>query len=250
MAGKRPLFYSSGGSEEFGVNLNVYACNGSLLAVDCGLGFADERFPGIDLLLPEPDLLETYQNLLEGMIITHAHEDHIGAVAYLWERFECPLYCSPFTANVLRKKLNDMGLKHAKITTVDPYDVLELDEFRVSFVPVSHSVPDACALFIDTAYGEVMHSGDWNLDPTPVLGYKTEADAFKEAGQRSILAYIGDSTNSNVAGYSGSEKAVEEGLEKEFAGCNGRIAITVFSSNISRIQSIAARRKKMAAMLG
>lgn len=242
--GKGLYFIPLGGSEEFGVNLNLYACNGSLLAVDCGLGFADERFPGIDLLLPDPYLLESYQNLIEGLIITHAHEDHIGAVAYLWERFECQLYASPFTANVLRKKLDEMGLKHAKIDIIQPHDTLELEEFRVTFLPVSHSVPDACALVIDTAYGEVMHSGDWNLDPSPVLGFKTEAETFQELGKRDILAYIGDSTNANVAGYSGSERDVEKGLEAEFAKCEGRIAITIFSSNISRIQSIARAAQK------
>lgn len=238
------FFIPLGGSEEFGVNLNLYVCDGRLLAVDCGIGFADERFPGIDLLLPDPQILEDNRDALAGMIITHAHEDHLGAVAYLWERFECPLYCTPFTASLLQVKLDEAGLKHARITIIEPRDTLELEEFHVRFLPVSHSVPDSCALLISTPYGQVLHSGDWNLDPAPVLGHKTEAKTFKAAGKNGVLAYVGDSTNSAVEGMSGSEGDVEQGLAKEFENCKGRIAVTVFSSNIGRIQSIAKAAQK------
>lgn len=232
-------FLPLGGSEEFGVNLNVYMANGDMLAVDCGIGFADERFPGIDLLLPDPEFLEQYQDDLKGMIITHAHEDHIGAVAHLWERFRCPLYATDFTAAVLRKKLEERGLRKVRIETLSYNESVELGAFEVTPLAVSHSVPQSVSLLMHTEYGNVLHSGDWNLDPCPVLGNGTDEDAFKAAGQDGILAYIGDSTNAEVNGFSGSESDVAKGLEEEFRQCNGKIAITTFSSNIGRVLSIA-----------
>lgn len=232
-------FIPLGGSEQFGVNLNVYACNGKLLAVDCGLGFADERHPGVDLLLPDPALLEDNQDKLEGLIITHAHEDHIGAVAYLWERLQCPIYCTPFTAAVLQEKLNDAGVKRARPVIIKPKLSFSTGTFNITPLPVSHSVPDTCALLIETAHGRVLHSGDWNLDPEPVAGYKTDESVFREAGKKGILAYVGDSTNAQVPGRAGSESLVEQGLAEEFKNCPGKIAVTVFSSNIGRVISIA-----------
>lgn len=232
-------FVPLGGSEEFGCNLNLYVCNDEFLAIDCGVGFADERFPGIDLLLPDPALLDFYKNNLKGMIITHAHEDHIGAVAYLWERLECPLYATKFTAAVLRRKLEENGLDGVPIKVIEPDDNVQIGAFDVKFLPVSHSVPESCALFIKTPLGNVVHSGDWNLDPAPVIGFKTEETRFKSVGDAGVLAYIGDSTNAQVDGYSGSESDVAKGLAKEFQECHGKIAVTIFASNIGRLISIA-----------
>jgi len=231
-------FIPLGGSEQFGVNLNVYLSRGQMLAVDCGIGFADEKFPGIDLLLPDTSFLEDNRDALQGIVITHAHEDHIGALAYVWDRFRCPVYCSPFTARVLRKKLEEQNLRKVKIHIITPGDCVDIGSFGVTFVPVSHSVPDTCSLIIDTQDGRVVHSGDWNLDPNPVLGAPTDGDAFKEAGDAGVLAYIGDSTNAEVNGYSGSEADVAIGLEAEFRKCDGKIAVTTFSSNIGRVISI------------
>lgn len=233
------FFVPLGGSEEFGANLNLYICDGDFLAIDCGLGFADERYPGIDLLLPDPKVLEENKDRLKGMIITHAHEDHIGAVAYLWERFECPLYATPFTAAVLRKKLEQQGLSGVPIHIVETGSGVKIGKFEVDFLPVSHSVPDGCSLAITTSYGVVVHSGDWNLDPCPVVGKNTDEKAFKSVGAKGVLAYIGDSTNAQVDGRAGSESEVEAGLAAEFESCKGRIAITIFSSNIGRLVSIA-----------
>ncbi len=238
------FFIPLGGSEQFGVNLNVYICDGRLLAVDCGMGFADENFPGIDLLLPDPAFLEENREELEGLIITHAHEDHIGAVAHLWPRFECPIYCTPFTAAVLEKKLEEAKIRHAEVNIIEPFDQIKTGPFSVQPLPVSHSVPDACALLIETRYGRVVHSGDWNLDPNPVVGYRSEAKTFKEAAKKGILAYIGDSTNANVDGRSGSERDVEKGLAEEFKNCPGRIFVTTFSSNVGRLISIARAAQK------
>lgn len=232
-------FVPLGGSEQFGVNLNVYISGGQFLAVDCGLGFADERFPGIDLLLPDPAFLEENKDRLQGLIITHAHEDHIGAAAYLWRRLECPIYASKFTVAVLREKLQEQNLRDVPVHIVEAMEVVTIGNFKVQFMPVAHSVPDTRALLIETRQGNVLHSGDWNLDPYPVIGSPTDAKAFQAAGKKGILAYIGDSTNAAVPGRSGSESDVEKGLESEFKKCKGKIAVTIFSSNIGRVVSIS-----------
>ncbi len=234
-------FIPLGGSEEFGINLNVYAYKDKLLAVDCGLGFADKRFPGIDLLLPDPQFLEDNMDRLEGLIITHAHEDHIGAVAHLWPRLRCPVFCSPFTGAVLNHKLKEAGLtRDVNVQILRPdKNGKKLGPFKVQAINVAHSVPDTRALVIETELGRVVHSGDWNLDPKPVIGKPTDAEAFKEAGEQGVLAYIGDSTNSGVPGRAGSESDVEEAFKKLFPDCKGRIAVTMFASNVGRLRSVA-----------
>ncbi len=237
MSEKGLYFIPLGGSEQFGVNLNVYECDGELLAVDCGIGFADERFPGIDLLLPDPAYLEERRKKLKGLIITHAHEDHVGAVAYLWKRLKCPIYTGEFTAAVLREKFKEENIK-AKITVVEGNKAVNIGGFDVQFVPVAHSVPNTMSLIIETSYGRVIHSGDWNLDPDPIVGRPTDPRPFQAAGEKGVLAYIGDSTNAGVKGRAGSESEVETGLAEEFKACKGKIAVTVFSSNIGRVISI------------
>lgn len=232
-------FVPLGGSEEFGANLNLYVCNGEYLAIDCGIGFADERYPGIDLLLPDPWLLEENKDKLNGIVITHAHEDHIGALAYLWDRFQCPIYTTKFTASVLRRKFEQEGIDDAKIIIVGLNEKTDVGTFGLTFVPVSHSVPDSVSVFIETPHGNIMHSGDWNLDLAPVVGMKTEEKTFRALGDKNVLAYVGDSTNSQVDGYSGSEADVELGLAEEFKNCPKKIAVTTFSSNIGRVISIA-----------
>ncbi|MFK7839170.1 MAG: ribonuclease J, partial [Bdellovibrionales bacterium] len=237
--GRDFYFLPLGGSEQFGVNLNVYINDGDMLAIDCGIGFADERFPGIDLLLPDPTFLEEHQDDLKGMIITHAHEDHIGAVAHLWERFKCPLYGTQFTLAVLKRKLKEKGLKNVELNVIEPNKVISIGAFEVHPVHVSHSVPQSVSVFIKTKHGNVMHSGDWNLDPSPAIGNATDQAYIGDLAKDGVLAYIGDSTNAEVNGFSGSESDVAIGLEKEFRECERKIAITTFSSNIGRIHSIA-----------
>ncbi|MCB1532407.1 MAG: ribonuclease J [Alphaproteobacteria bacterium] len=237
-------FVPLGGSEQFGVNLNAYIYDNQILLVDCGIGFADERFPGIDLLLPDPAFLKERKEDIVGLIVTHAHEDHVGAVAYLWERFGCPIYTGEFTAAVLEHKFRDEGLKNVPVKAVDPQARVNIGPFDVQFVSVAHSVPNSFSLIIDTPQGRIVHSGDWNLDPKPVLGAPTDEKTFKDAGAQGVLAYIGDSTNAEVPGRAGSESDVEKGLEKEFKNCTGRIAVTIFSSNIGRVKSIVRAAKK------
>jgi len=246
MSDKKGLYFIPlGGSEQFGANLNVYNCDGEILAIDCGLGFADERFPGIDLLLPDPTYLEDRKDNLQGLVITHAHEDHIGAVARLWKRFKCQIYTTQFTAAVLREKFKEEGLRKVPVHIIDQNDTVQIGSFKVQFVPVAHSVPDTAALIIDTPHGKIIHSGDWNLDPKPIVGSPTDEKTLKAAGEQGVLAYIGDSTNAGVRGRAGSESEVEAGLEKEFAACKGKIAVTMFSSNIGRMISIVRAAAKV-----
>jgi ribonuclease J len=247
-------FIPLGGAEQFGVNLNVYGYQGKWLIVDCGMGFADERFPGIDILLPDPKFVEDRRKDLAGLIITHAHEDHIGAVAHLWPRLKCPIYASPFTAAILRQKMaENPKCRDAEIIEVKPNGKITLKPFTVTFAPVSHSVPDTCALFIETDVGNIVHSGDWNLDPQPALGPVTAAATFQKFGEKGVLAYVGDSTNAEVEGTSGSESDVELGLTEVFSECKGRIVITMFASNIGRLRTVclaAQNSGRQVALLG
>lgn len=247
-------FIPLGGAEQFGVNLNVYGYQGKWLAVDCGLGFADEKFPGIDILLPDPKFIEDRKKDLVGLIITHAHEDHIGAVAHLWPRLRCPIFASPFTAAVLRRKLSENNAcRDAEIIEVGAGETIGLKPFKVTFTPVTHSVPQTAALFIETDVGNIVHSGDWNLDPAPTIDRPTDPEPFQQFGAKGVLAYIGDSTNAEVDGVSGSEDDVEKGLEAVFKECTGRIAVTIFASNIGRLRSIclaAQATGRQVALLG
>lgn len=234
------VFIPLGGSEEFGVNLNVYGYKNKWLAVDCGIGFADYRLPGVDILLPDPKFLVQHREDLVGMIITHGHEDHVGAVPHLWPRLRCPIYCTKFTAEILKSKFEEApDCKDAVIHIVKPYDTIKVGPFKGTFIPVSHSIPDACSLVVETKAGRVLHSGDWNLDPAPVVGFKSKAEDFQEIGKKGVLAYIGDSTNAEVEGRTGSEGDVETGMAQVFKGIKGRIIVTMFSSNIGRVRSIA-----------
>lgn len=237
-------FLPLGGAEEFGVNFNLYSCDGKWLAFDCGIGFADHRYPNVDILLPDPSFIEERRHDLLGLVITHAHEDHIGAVPYLWPRLKCPIYCTPFTASVLRDKFNDQPeCKNAQIIEIKNNQKIDIGPFKLHFFQVTHSIPQAVATLIETPYGKVLHSGDWNLDPHPVLDAPVSEETFRAIGDKGVLAYIGDSTNAPVPGRGGSEREVEEGLARVFKNCQGRIAITIFASNIGRINSIAKAAK-------
>ena len=238
-------FIPLGGSEQFGTNFNLYTHKGKWLGIDLGIGFADHRFPGIDILLPNPQFLVDRCDDLEGLIITHAHEDHIGAVPYLWPRLQCPIYCTRFTAAVLdRKRKESSACQDMEINIISAGDTIELGPFKVHFIHVAHSIPQTVAAVIETSEGIAVHSGDWNLDTNPVIGNATDESAFKEFGDQGVLAYIGDSTNAAVSGRAGSEDDVESGLESVFKSCEGRIAVTTFASNVQRIQSICKAAEK------
>lgn len=233
-------FIPLGGSEQFGVNFNLYHYGGKWLAIDCGIGFAGHNYPGIDIFLPDPAFIEERRDDLTALIVTHAHEDHVGAIPYLWPRLRCPIYCTEFTATVLMAKFEEAPeCAEAEINIIKAGDTIDLDPFKARFIHIAHSIPNNVSVVVETPAGRVLHSGDWNLDPTPVIGEPTDVKSFKAVGKEGVIAYIGDSTNSGKDGRSGSEADVEEGMKAVFKECKGRIAVTLFSSNISRIQSIA-----------
>lgn len=248
---KKLYFIPLGGSEEFGCNFNLYGTKGKWLIMDCGMGFADHRLPLIDILLPKPDFIEQYKDDIVGLVITHAHEDHIGAVPHLWPRLKCPVYCSPFTAEIMRRKLRDFPQsKKMKITEITPNKPLDLSPFYLEFLGITHSIPENVSTAIHTDAGTVLHTGDWNLDPSPQIGEATKSSGFKKIGEKGVLAYIGDSTNAQIPGRTPSEQEVEAGLAKVFEDQEKLVCVTTFSSNIGRIISIAKAAEKVGRSVG
>lgn len=229
-----------GGTGEIGLNLNVYRCDGALLAVDCGIGFGGTDTPEAEVMVPDAGWLAERRDKLVGLVITHAHEDHLGAVAPLWPQLRCPIYASPFASAVLRRKLGEAGLLHqAELHTIPLGGSLELGPFAMRFLRVAHSVPEAQALSIRTSYGTVLHTGDWKLDPNPLLGLPTDEAGFEALGREGVLAMVCDSTNALVEGYSGSEADVRRELTALIGELRGRVAVTCFATNVARVESIA-----------
>jgi ribonuclease J len=196
------------------MNLNLYRCGGRYLAVDCGIGFGGSEHPEVDVMMPDPVFIAERRDKLLGLVITHAHEDHLGAVAHLWPQLRCPVYATPFAATVLRRKLGEVGL---------------VNQVKIHVVPTGG----------DTPYGLLLHTGDWKLDPQPLIGPPTDEAALAELGERGVLAMICDSTNAMVEGHSGSEAEVRQSLAALVRGLRGRVAITCFASNVARMESIA-----------
>ncbi|WP_424813987.1 ribonuclease J [Roseococcus sp. YIM B11640] len=233
-------FLPLGGTGEIGMNLNVYRCDGKLLAVDCGIGFGGPDNPAVDVMVPDPAWLSERSEDLLAVVITHAHEDHVGAVAHLWRSLRCPVIAGPFVSAVLRRKLAEAGLgQDVELITVPLPSRRTVGPFDIEFLRVTHSVPEACALAIRTRHGTVLHTGDWKLDPHPLLGPPTDEAAFARLGEEGVLAMVGDSTNAMVEGHSGSEGEVRRNLQALIRGLKGRIAVTCFSTNLARIESIA-----------
>ena len=248
-------FVSLGGAGEFGMNLNAYSYGGKWLVVDCGMGFGDGIRPGIDVILPDPRFLEDRRRDLVGMVITHAHEDHIGAIAHLWPRLKCPIYASPFAAALITSKLIEHNITDlSMLKVVQLGSTLDLAPFSVEMVRMTHSTLEPSLLAIRTPAGLVVHTGDWKLDPNPVLGDVTDEARLRALGDEGVLAVVGDSTNSLVPGHSGSEGELETSLEELFGRVReGRIAVTCFSSNAARIVSLqraAAATGRQTALVG
>jgi len=234
------LFAPLGGVGEIGMNLALYGYNGKWLMVDCGLTFANDELPGIDLIFPDPTFIAERKDDLLGLVLTHAHEDHIGAVQYLWPLLKCPVYATPYAANLLERKLRESDLGDlVPVTVVENGGQVELGDFSVSYIPVTHSIVEAHSLAITTPVGTVVHTGDWKLDPDPLVGPVTDEAALKAVGDKGVLALICDSTNVMNEGRSRSESEVRASLIDIVAGLSGRVVITTFASNVARISSIA-----------
>ncbi|MFL5281094.1 MAG: ribonuclease J [Rhodopila sp.] len=237
-------FLPLGGTGEIGMNLNLYRYgepgHERWLAVDCGIGFGGSEHPEAEVMMPDPGFIADRRDKLAGLVITHAHEDHIGAVAWLWPRLQCPVYATPFAASVLRRKLGEVGLTNqVKLHVVSPGGTINLDPFHLRFIRMAHSIPEAQALVIETPSGTVLHTGDWKLDPHPLIGPPTDEAALAELGAKGVLALVCDSTNAMVEGHSGSERDVRRALSALIRGLQGRVAVTCFASNVARMESIA-----------
>lgn len=233
------LFVPLGGANEIGMNLNLYRYKGKWIMIDLGIGFAGPHLPGIDIVVPNIDAITPYKNDIVGLVLTHAHEDHLGAVAALWPELGCPVYATPFTAAVLRNKLAEEGLQgKVKMHEVKAGVQYDIGPFGFEMVPVTHSIPEMHAVALRTGKGIVMHTGDWKLDDAPQVGAPTDAATLSKYGDAGVLALVCDSTNVFVEGESGSEADVRVALTDLIAQCEERVVVTTFSSNIARLETI------------
>src|SRR3569623_946865 len=226
------------------MNVNLYGCNGKWLMVDCGITFADPHYPGIDVILPDLAFIEERLDDLVGIVLTNGNEDHIGDLPYLAEELGVPLYATPFTAVLIRGKLEEEGNEQrVTLRVVKPGERVDIGPFGVDFVPLSHSIPEANALLIHTPYGRVFHTGDWKLDEVPVLGAPSSPAQLEAIGDQGILALVCDSTNVFNAEASGSESSVREGLTAVVAEAKNRVLVTTFASNAARLHTLGAVAK-------
>ena len=248
--GKELLFCALGGSGEIGMNVNLYGCDGKWLMVDLGMTFGANEYPGTELVFADLDFIEERRKDLIGIVLTHAHEDHIGAVPYFAQELGVPLYATPFTAKLVNEKLEEAGIRHeVTLNVIDHLDRFDLGPFGIRYVPLAHSIAEGNALVIDTPYGRIFHTGDWKLDDEPLVGVPATAEELTTIGDGGILALVCDSTNVFNPKASGSEGAVRTALLDEVGRHPGkRIAITTFASNVARLQTLgevaqASKRK-------
>ncbi|WP_397399718.1 ribonuclease J [Phenylobacterium sp.] len=237
------VFLPLGGSNEIGMNFNLYGFgppdDRRWIVVDLGVTFGDQTTPGVEVILPDPEFMEQNADRLLGIVLTHAHEDHIGAVAHLWPRFKAPIYATPFTAFILREKLREADLlDEAEITIVPLGGTIELGPFQLELITLTHSIPEPNGLAIRTPLGTILHTGDWKIDPDPLLGGPTDIDAIRKLGDEGVLAMVCDSTNVFVDGHAGSEADVRKTLIPLIGSLKGRVAVACFASNVARMDSV------------
>ncbi|WP_189406912.1 ribonuclease J [Alteromonas halophila] len=239
------------------MNMNLYGHDGCWLMVDCGVSFDEPLTPAYrqpaetssahrySVVAASPDFIAQQKEHLCGMIITHAHEDHIGAVPYLWQRLRCPVYTTPFTAEVLRRKLVQKGLiNKVPVIEISPGDSCQIGAFSVTWLAITHSIPEPNALLVKTPVGNVLHTADWKIDASPVTGKPFDAQLYRSLGEANILALVGDSTNATRPGFSVSERNCFDGLLSTIRSKQGRVVVTCFGSNIARLISLARIAQK------
>ena len=243
------VFLPLGGSGEIGMNFNAYGYgppdDRKWIVVDCGVLFGRETTsPGVDLIMPDIRFLAEQRHNVLAIVATHAHEDHIGAIPHLWPMLKCPIYATPFTAVLIEGKLDGAGLG-AKVhpKRVPLSGMIELGPFKIEFMSITHSIPEPNALAIRTPLGVVVHTGDWKIDPDPLIGELTDESALKKLGDEGVMALVCDSTNALVAGESGSEATARDALTNLIGTLKGRVAVTSFASNVARLDSIAKAAK-------
>ena len=232
-------FLPLGGSNEIGMNLNLFAYGDQWLMVDLGITFGDDTTPSLDIIMPDIRFIEGKRDKLLGLVLTHGHEDHIGAVPYLWSRLKCPVYATPFTASLVRRKLADANL----LDKVELHEVplsgdMEIGPFKIDLVRLTHSIPEPNGLAITTPAGVIYHTGDWKFDPEPVIGAPPDYARLSNLGDNGVLALIGDSTNVFVNGETASESNLYADLSAIFKEHTGRVAMTSFASNVARLETI------------
>nr|WP_221262674.1 ribonuclease J [Sphingomonas kyeonggiensis] len=221
------------------MNVNLYGCQGKWLMVDCGITFGTPEYPGIDVILPDLQFIEERIDDLLGIVLTHGHEDHIGALPYLAGELDVPLYATPFTAGLIRGKLEEEGIEEkVELNVVDEEGPFNIGPFRITYTPLAHSIPEGNAVLIETPYGSVFHTGDWKLDDAPALGGASTAEELTAIGDKGVLALVCDSTNVFNPEASGSEAAVREGLDQVIGAAKGRVLVTTFASNAARLQTL------------
>jgi len=237
---KELVFLPLGGVGEIGMNLALYGYAGKWLMVDLGITFGDETTPGIEVFMPDPAFIVERREDLVGIVLTHGHEDHLGAVAHLWPQLRCPVYATPFSTSLLKGKLHEAGLQNeVLIHSVDVGETVKIGPFSVEWVRQTHSIPEPNSLAIKTPLGTVLHTGDWKFDPKPLIGGAADTTRLEALGDAGVLAVVGDSTNVFNKGTTGSEAAVRESLIELFGHYKKRIAVACFATNVARVESIA-----------
>ncbi|MCJ1960155.1 ribonuclease J [Novosphingobium mangrovi (ex Hu et al. 2023)] len=240
--GKELIFCALGGSGEIGMNVNLYGCQGKWLMVDLGMTFGMNEYPGVDLVFADLEFIESERENLLGIVLTHAHEDHIGAVPYFAQDLGVPIYATPFTAKLVAAKLEEAGIAgEVELIVVQDEEPFDLGPFGIRYVPLAHSIAEGNALVIDTPYGRIFHTGDWKLDEAPQVGVPATEEELRAIGDEGVLALVCDSTNVFNPKASGSEGAVYEGLLQEISRHEGRrVLVTTFASNVARLQTLGA----------
>jgi ribonuclease J len=248
------VFLALGGVGEIGMNLSLYGYRGRWLMIDCGISFADDTLPGVEIVMPDPAFIAERAEELVGLVATHAHEDHIGAIPYLWRRLRCPVYTTPFTAAVLRQKLIEAGLdREVPLHEVPMSGKFSIGPFTLELVTLTHSIPEPNAVVVRTDLGAVLHTGDWKFDPEPLIGPAADMAALRRLGDEGVIAMICDSTNAMRPGEAGSEADVRRVLIDLVGRCKERVAIACFASNVARLTSAAAAARahdRHAALIG
>lgn len=239
---KELLFLALGGSGEIGMNVNLYGADGKWLMVDLGMTFSGDQYPGVDLVFADLEFIEDRRDDLLGIVVTHAHEDHIGAIPYFAAELDVPIYATPFTAELVARKLEEAGIAgDIELNIIEEdHGSITLGSFEITYIPLAHSIAEGNALLIDTPYGRIFHTGDWKLDEEPIIGQPTTEEELIAIGDEGVHALVCDSTNVFNPEPSGSEGAVHRGLMEEVACHSGkRVLVTTFASNVARLQTLA-----------